>query len=453
MHTRVELQMRLPLLILVALLCIMLLQLSPFSSRTSAPLGTKFATTLGGRPFKAWKGATAPTDAQCRAMFRAPCYSPHELQRAYSLDPLLDKGINGKGQTIIIIDSFGSPTAWSDLKKFDKDYGLPNPPSFKVLAPLGSVPFDANNPDQSGWAQETSLDVQWSHAMAPGANIILMTSPVSETEGVQGLPEFLALEKYALDHHLGKIITQSWSATENTLFTPAGEEVIQDFEAFYKRAADEHVSIFASAGDSGSVNQDVAGNNYPFPTVGYPASSPWVTAVGGTSLFADTQGNYQSETVWNDGPGDATGGGISQYFKEPSYQKHLSAANQALLNGYRGLPDISYNADPNTAVPVYLGFLGSQSNYYLFGGTSEGSPQWAGIIADANQYAGHALGFLNPALYQLGKSGEEHPEVYHDITLGNNSQGSIPGYKATVGWDPVTGWGTPVIDKLIEELA
>ncbi len=346
--------------------------------------------------------SAAPTDAYCRAMYSVPCYSPQEMRNAYDVTPLIKRGFTGKGQTIVIIDSYGSPTLLSDLKTFDTGYGLPDPPSIKQLAPLGSVPFNPANSDQVSWAEETSLDVQWSHALAPDANIVVLTSPVSETQGVQGMPQFLALEKYAVDHHIGKIISQSWATTENTLFGKSSEFVFDQFEAFYKHAAEEHVSIFASAGDSGTTNVDVAGNIYPFPTVEYPASSPNVTAVGGTSLYADTKGNYQSETVWNDlttqgNDQEATGGGVSQFFKEPDYQKDtLPKTVQKELNGHRGLPDISYNADPYTSVPVYLGFLGGKKSngFHLFGGTSEGAPQWAGITADANQYAHHPLGFL-----------------------------------------------------------
>jgi subtilase family serine protease len=292
--------------------------------------------------------------------------------------------------------------------------------------------------------------------MAPAANIVVLTSPVSETQGVQGMPQFLQLEEYALDHHLGQIISQSWGTTENTLFTiPAGRQVLRDFEAFYKRAAFAGVTVLASAGDSGTANVDVNGNTYPYPTVGYPASSPWVTAVGGTSLYADTQGNYQSETVWNDGSQDATGGGISQYFGEPFYQSELPSSDQKLLNGHRGLPDISYNADPNTSIPVYLGFIPGAENvgYYLFGGTSEGSPQWAGLIADANQLAHRSLGFLNPKLYQFGASKLVSSKVFHDITVGNNAQPPIPGYNATPGWDATTGWGSPIAQPLFKALA
>jgi subtilase family serine protease len=181
--------------------------------------------------------------------------------------------------------------------------------------------------------------------MAPGADIVLLTSPVSETEGVQGMPEFLALEKYALDHKLGKIISQSWAATENTLFTPAGQQVFADFEAFYQRAVEENVTVLASTGDFGSSNPDVNFNFYPFPTVGYPASSPRVTAVGGTSLYADTSGRYLYETTWF-----ASGGGVSQQFPEPSYQRSLPTSVQQILGHHRGIPDVAYNADPSTTI-------------------------------------------------------------------------------------------------------
>jgi subtilase family serine protease len=393
-------------------------------------------------------------DADCRTFIGIPCYSPQEIQNAYGLASLLNAGYTGAGETIIIIVSFGSPTILQDLKTFDADYGLPDPPSFTVLAPLGTVPFDPTNSDQVGWASETTLDVEWAHAMAPGANIVLLTSPVSETEGVQGLPEFLFLEQYALDHHLGKIISQSWGATENTLFTPAGQQVFEDFERFYQDAAQQNVTVLASAGDNGSANQGVnPATYYPFPTVIFPASSPLVTAVGGTSLYADTNGKYQLETVWNNGLG-AGGGGESQQFSEPLYQKLLPNSAQKALRNYRGIPDVAYNADPNTPILIYVGFFPNPNDngYYFIGGTSEGSPQWAGIIADANQLAGHPLGFLNLKLYSLAALVGQS-QFFHDITIGNNSFNGVPGYAATAGWDLASGWGTPNLGKLVGELA
>jgi subtilase family serine protease len=392
----------------------------------------------------------APPDALCRVNFGVPCYSPQQIHKAYGLAPILQAGYTGAGQTIIIIDSFGSPTIAQDLKAFDAAYGLPDPPSFTVQAPLGTVPFDPTDGTQVGWAFETTLDVEWSHAMAPGANIVLLTSPVAETEGVQGLPQFLALEQYALQHKLGNIISQSWAATENTLFDVAGQQVIADFESFYQEAAKENITVLASAGDGGSANVDVNNNIYSFPTVNFPASSPFVTAVGGTSLFADTSGRYLFEIVWNDFNGGAGGGGVSQQFSEPFYQYSLPLSVQQTLNNYRGIPDVAYNADPNTPILVYLSFLGSpNAGFYFIGGTSEGSPQWAGIIADANQLAGHPLGFLNPKLYAIGVGSE----LFHDIKFGSNAANGVPGLVATPGWDLVTGWGTPDLGALAWRMA
>lgn len=398
----------------------------------------------------------APVDATCRIYYAVPCYNPQEIRNAYGLTPILQAGYTGRGQTIIIIDSFGSPTITQDLQAFDAAFGLPDPPSFTVLAPLGTVPFDPTNSTQVGWAFEATLDVEWAHAIAPGANIVLMTSPVAETEGVQGLPEFLALEKYALQHKLGKIISQSWAATENTLFDAAGQQVIAEFEDFYQEAVHENVTVLASAGDSGTANVDVNNNTYTFPTVNFPASSPFVTGVGGTSLYADTSGKYLSEIVWNDFNGAAGGGGVSQQFAEPPYQYSLPDSVQQTLNNFRGVPDVAYNADGNTPVLIYLSFIPGASNvgFYVIAGTSAGSPQWAGIVADANELAGHPLGFLNPKLYAIG----EESDLFHDIKYGGNASyyssaaPPVMGYVATPGWDLTTGWGTPDLGRLLWEL-
>ena len=438
----------------VALIITSFLGLSVFSpSQSIGQAHSGSLAILPGITGIEYVSATVPTDAQCRSGSRhLPCYSPQELRNAYGLTPLLNSGFTGAGQSIIIIDSFGSPTIAQDLKTFDSDYGLPDPPSLQVLAPLGTVPYDPNNGDMINWAFETTLDVEWAHAMAPSASIVLMVSPVSETEGVQGMPEFLALEKYALDHHLGKIISQSWGATENTLFDVPGRKVLNDFENFYQRARNENVTVLASSGDTGSTNYELdLSTLYPFPAVGFPASSPLVTAVGGTSLFADTNGNYQSETVWNNNTG-ATGGGVSQFFTEPGYQlAFLPASDQAILGRHRGIPDLAINADPYTSILVYISITGVPTGYYRIGGTSEGSPEWAGIIADANQLAGRPLGFLNTKLYLLGKTDLLY-RGFHDITVGNNSFAGVPGYNATPGWDLTTGWGTPNLSDFIHRI-
>ncbi|HEX4677072.1 MAG TPA: S53 family peptidase [Steroidobacteraceae bacterium] len=405
-----------------------------------------------------------PTSADCLAVLGVPCYGPADIRKAYGLDPLIEAGFTGAGETIVLVESYGSPTIKADLEQFDSDFGLPAPPALTVLAPLGPIPpLDTTQPDQVNWAFETTLDVEWAHAMAPGAAIVVLESPVDETEGVQGLPEFLELEKYALEHHMGKIISQSWGATENTLFReaagPQGPRVIADYTAFYTLADFENVTVLASSGDGGSQNAATYSQAlgaptsfYTFPTVIFPASSPLVTAVGGTTLHLDASANYEFETVWNDDSisAGAGGGGISQIFGIPGYQRFaLPPHTRQQLAGHRGIPDISYNADDfNSAILVYVSFLGpDNAGYYLIGGTSEGAPQWAGIVADLNQYAGVHLGFLNPKLYLLGALGQ-FADIGRDITTGNNAYGGVPGYSATKGWDLATGWGTPNLKAL-----
>jgi subtilase family serine protease len=425
------------------------------------------APQAAGKPYVMVRGLMGtradapPTYADCEAAYQAACYSPQDIRHSYGVDHLVNAGLDGAGQTIVLIESYGSPTVEADLQAFDAGYGLPDPPSLTVLSPLGSVPWDPTTyPDQPGWGFETSLDVQWAHAMAPGAAIVVLTSPVDETEGVQGLPEFLQLEQYALDHRLGKIISQSWGATENTLFPdaagPEGLQVVQAYEELYTRAQQQRVTVFASAGDNGTSNQESDGVTfYPFPTVGFPASSPLVTAVGGTDLEASSTGVYQSEHVWNDDGCCAGGGGISQLFSEPGYQRlSLPRGVQRQLGRMRGLPDVSYNAAvADEFIFVYASFPGSGgAGYYGIGGTSEGAPQWAGITADLNQHFGRPLGFLNPTFYTLGAVGL-FGKIGRDVTVGNNGLEDVPGavapgYDATPGWDLASGWGTPNLANL-----
>src|SRR5579875_586178 len=139
--------------------------------------------------------AAPPTTAQCEQQLGIACYDPAQYHVAYDLGPLYSQGYAGRGQTIAIVDSFGSPTIASQLAVFDKAFGLPAPPSLKIIQPAGAVPpFDPNNSTMVGWAQETSLDVEYSHAIAPDANILLVETPVAETEGVTGFPQIVEAE-------------------------------------------------------------------------------------------------------------------------------------------------------------------------------------------------------------------------------------------------------------------
>src|SRR5947209_17697685 len=180
------------------------------------------------------------------------CYTPHALRVAYSLEALTEQGFTGKGQTVIDIVSYGSPTLQRDMDVFDRQFGLP-PITIPVIAPLGTARFDPNNTDMSSWAVETELDVQIIHAIAPGAGIVVMTSPVDETEGTIGLPEFLKLEQYAVSHHLGQIFSQSYAASEVTLADSAGQQLIKTYTDFYKQITTQQgFTVVSCSGNNGA---------------------------------------------------------------------------------------------------------------------------------------------------------------------------------------------------------
>ncbi len=385
--------------------------------------------------------------SQCNQSAPGGCFSPGQVQTFYNLNPLYAQGFTGKGMTIVILESFGSPTIQQDLHVFDQTFGLPEPPSFDVHYPLGQVNFDASNRDQLSWARETTLDVEWAHAIAPGANIVLLVSPVSETEGVQGFPEFAQLSTYAMDHHLGQVFSMSFGASEPTLVGDpcnehlgTGEALLKSYDqTVFQRAVTEHITMVASSGDWGATSLTCNPPNvYHFRAVSWPASDPLVTAVGGTKLSVkESTGTYGSERTWNEFRA-ASGGGLSQFYAQPDWQKQLP--NQSALNGKRGLPDVSWGA---ANFPIYHSYPGRPARWSAGAGTSAGSPQWAGLIAIADQMAGKPLGFLNPALYQLAGKG------FHDITTGNNSLEGIQGFQAETGWDLATGWGTPDAATLV----
>lgn len=415
---------------------------TPVSEGTKTPAPTSSTSpSQAGSPFKPGPQAARILNDCSIVAAAGGCFSPEQVQTFYNLNPLYAQGFTGKGQTIVIIDSFGSPTIKQDLHTFDQTFGLPDPPKFDVIAPLGQPSFN------SGWAVETTLDVEWSHAIAPEANIVLLVSPVDETEGVQGFPEFEQLSIYAMDHHLGQVFTMSFGATEATLVGDAcnenlgnGEDLLREYDQkVFQRAVTEHITMLASSGDDGATDATCdTSKTYNFRAVGWPASDPLVTAIGGTEpSLKDKAGHFGSESVWNDDTG-AGGGGISQFYTQPDWQKNLP--NQGDLNGKRAIPDVSWGAAGN--FPVYQSFAGNSSGWIPVAGTSASSPQWAGVIAIANQMAGEPLGFLNPALYQLAGKG------FHDITDGDNSARGVSGFPASPGWDLATGWGTPDVAVL-----
>ncbi|MGZ5035794.1 MAG: S53 family peptidase [Usitatibacter sp.] len=387
------------------------------------------------------------------------CYGPDAIRKAYDLDGLIAAGFNGTGQTIVIIDAFGSPTLASDLATFDAVFGLPAPPSLQQIRMPGSRPFDYTDGNQLGWAEETSLDVQWAHAIAPGASIIVVAAVDNSDSAI------LDAQNFAIQQKLGSIISESFGESELALIQAGrdGQKILDDNERSYQRAGNQKISVLVSSGDDGAAGTDINGVLQTTPVANYPASSPNVTTVGGTNLFfgkaghADPNGAYIGETVWNDGFG-AGGGGISAIFRVPDFQENLKFKGGPKDLKARGYPDVAYNAGVEGGVLVFLGFLDTafgpgNNGFYIFGGTSASAPQWAGITAIANQKSRKPLGFLNKSLYKLGKSGTLGT-VLNDITTGNNNFAGVTGFPATAGWDFATGWGTPnagLINSLVKD--
>jgi subtilase family serine protease len=408
---------------------------------------------------------TPPTTAQCEAAIGLACYSPEQFQTAYNLGPLYKKGFTGKGETIVIVDSYGFQGIGQELKAFDKGFHLPAPPNFTILQPEGPIPpFNATKrPMMVGWAEETSLDVEYSHAIAPDANILLVETPVAETLGVTGFPQIVAAENYVIDHHLGDVITQSFAAPEPTF--PNAASILR-LRSAYKNAAANGITVLAAAGDTGPSgaktlrSEGFAESYFLHRVAEWPADDPLVTGVGGLELFLDAKGNpTQPPAVWNDtalfGSPAAGSGGLSTVFSRPSYQNGV----KAVVGSSRGFPDISMSAAVNGAALVFLNANAAQgaAGFYLIGGTSEASPEFSGIIAIADQMAGHGLGLINPALYAMEAAGD--PGIV-DVTNGTNTvtfpqngaTHTVRGWSAVSGYDLSTGVGTVNAALFIPEL-
>jgi subtilase family serine protease len=405
---------------------------------------------------------SGPLDtAQCEQAYHLRCYEPAQLEAAYDERPLFAQGIDGRGQTIVIVDSFGSPTIRHDLAVFDRTFGLPDPPALSIITPAGSV-GTATHP---GWAGETTLDVEWAHAMAPGARIILVETPTSENEGTSGFPQIEQAEKYVIAHHLGGVISQSFSATEETF--PTAQSLLR-LRGAYIDAAHSGVSVLAAAGDSGAADVAADGKYYLFPVTSWPDSDPLVTGVGGTSLDLTSTGVRQRpDVVWNETYGPAVnaffgsrapdpaagGGGLSTIFRRPAFQNSVTS----VVGVHRGVPDISLSASCNGSVDTYQSYAGSPPGWYLACGTSEATPLFAGIVALADQAAGHPLGNLDPALYALAQA---HAPGVVDVTSGTTTVAfrqdglhRVVGASAAAGYDLASGVGTVDAAELVPELA
>jgi subtilase family serine protease len=420
------------------------------------------------------RAAQAQAVPPCAQASQISCYGPAQIEQAYRLPELYRQGVTGKGTTIAIVDPYGSPTIANDLSVFDAEFGLPAPPSFQVIQPAGHVPgYTASDSSRVAWAIEATLDVEYAHAVAPGANIVLaqtpMTqTPVTEAGGVLGLQQIVAAEEYVLKHYHVDVISQSFTATEPTLPSQA---VVSTLRGAYTLAESGHVTVVAGSGDSGATNTGLDGVSYYLhPVISYPASDPLVTSVGGTRLSLDANGNRTAaDTVWNDtydsatnefdygnaGPNPlASGGGTSARFSRPAYQDGV----RNVVGNARGVPDVSMSAACSAPAAVYLSDGTQSSGWYPACGTSEAAPLFAGIVALADQVAGNPLGFINPALYELSA---EHAPGIVPVTSGSNTvsfgqdgqQHTVTGFSARSGYSLAAGVGTIDAAKFVPELA
>jgi subtilase family serine protease len=400
----------------------------------------------------------ATTD--CLTLPTSPCYTPAQLRAAYGIQPLLDRGITGRGQTVVLPEfptPAESPSArrdapvWAssdirtDLARFDGLFGLPAA-KLQVVNTLAHAP--------SPWlaSDEEVGDTEVVHALAPDATIreVLIPSPYVASLGKVSAAVVAAF-RVALTQ--GGVVSFS-GGTGEQCFTPA--EVAQ-WKSLLQTAKDEHVTVVVSTGDSGAATTACPPETGSAAVKGVdlPASDPLTLAVGGTSLQTNRKtGAYIGETAWKmpyfaGGPG-AGGGGFSRLFSRPAYQTGIAG-----IGATRGAPDVAADADPRTGMAI--AFSGGGQSYVLGGGgTSVAAPLWAAIIALADQEAGRHLGFVDPALYRIGRSTHYH-QAFHDVTRGSNSVElpalTITGYPAARGWDPVTGWGSPNAQALVPLLS
>lgn len=326
-------------------------------------------------------------------------FTPAQVRHAYGFDQL---PYDGSGQTIALVLAYDNPTVAQDLRAFDRQFGLPDPTLLKATQG-GRVPYD------SGWALESSLDVEWAHAIAPRATLLLVEAASAS------LSDLMSAVDYARHYPGVSVVSMSWGAGEFP-----GENQLDGL--FTTPAGHTGVTFVAASGDTGG------------QTI-YPSTSPNVVAVGGTSLTVSAAG-YAREAGWT-----GSGGGVSSFEAAPGYQ----AGTQAF--GRRTTPDVAYNADPNTGVLVVNG-----GNWYSVGGTSAGAPQWAGLFALVDQgLAKQGARPLDgrtqalPVLYTLARS--RYGSNFHDVTSGRAG-----GFTANAGYDLVTGLGSPVANNLIPGL-
>jgi len=386
----------------------------------------------------------ASTDSGC---LRLPnCYTPRQFRTAYGIQPLLDHGTDGRGETVVLLEIVPPPPASppgitdirQDLALFDSVFGLPVA-HLRVVNSLA----DATSP----WlaANEEVQDTEMAHVVAPDANLVEVLIPEAAiASATSAVTAFTSAIRLGVSQ--GEIISISASLGEH--FWTAAE--VTAMHSVLLAAQRRHVTVVAASGDTGAAS-DAHFGAAPVKEVSLPASDPLVLGVGGTELTANqTTGLYIGETVWNTGS-SASGGGFSHLFSRPTYQNGTQGTEDA-----RGVPDVAGDAASVGGMALVLSNGGQNYVIVATGGTSAAAPFWAGLIALADQEARRSLGFVNPAIYRIAR-GPSYHAAFHDITTGNNTVDippvTITGYQAASGWDPVTGWGTPDAQVLIPLLA
>jgi subtilase family serine protease len=402
----------------------------------------------------------SPT-ADCNSL--TTCYTPQQLQVAYGIKPLRDRGINGRGETVVLpelAESRLNPPRVTDMRQdmaaFDNMFHLPAA-RMRVVTTLAGA--------GSPWLAfgEEVLDVEMVHALAPDATLVILLLPSTSLENTKN-----AVSAAVASLRLGS--TEGGVMSISAAGQIGGEHCVNraqvnSVNAALQAAASRHVTVVAASGDIGAVAEpcDVygalagTGAFTPVKEVNLLASDPLVLGAGGTSLTASrTTGAWQGETAWGLPYGDpgsafqASGGGFSRLFPRPGYQDGVPGTRAT-----RGVPDVSADANGHTGMAIVLSDDG-RTMVHNSGGTSASAPIWAALIALADQYAGRHLGLVNPAIYQIAR-GPRYHQAFHDITKGNNTvqfpPKTITGYQAASGWDTVTGWGSPDAQVLIPLLA
>jgi subtilase family serine protease len=366
-------------------------------------------------------------------------YIPSQFAKAYNYDGLHNSGLQGQGQTVGVFELDGY--SLSDVQTYSQCFGGGS-------VPIQNVVLDGFNGQPGAGAIEVELDMEVILSQAPNLAKLIVYEAPNTTQGYND--EFARIVQDRTP-----VISVSWGDCEKNM----GQQEVNQENQFFQQAAAQGQTILVAAGDSGSSSCfQLQGGGFDFSlNADDPAAQPYVTGVGGTNLTLKSDNSYQSETIWNSGIfGGAGGGGLSQFWKQPSWQTGPGVQNQ-YSNGMRETPDVSLDADPATGYPIYCtagsnctgsgGITGSSSGWLTVGGTSAAAPMWAAMVALANQQAAksgkNTLGFLNPALYKIG-SGSNYGRDFHDITAsGNNDEGFNGGaYPVTQDYDMATGWGT-----------